>query len=85
MSFRMKVEDLFRAGAKTNFSGKLDTQSRAIADVNCAIEIDGSPAGEVHIDGEVHTGQPCRDLWTTSPVRLTREVLGGHDVWLISR
>jgi hypothetical protein len=81
----MKVEDLFRVGEKTIFSGKLDTPAKAIADAYCVIEIDGSPAGEIRIEGEVHTRRPHRDLWTTSSVSLTREVLGNHDVWLICR
>jgi hypothetical protein len=85
MAFRMKVEGLFRIGEKTVFTGELDTQSKAIVDVPCVIEIDGEPAGEIRIEGEVHTGRPHRDLWTTSQMSLTREVIRDHDVWLISQ
>jgi hypothetical protein len=49
------------------------------------VEIDGEPAGKLQIQGEVHTGKLHRDLWTTSPVSLTREVVRDHDVWLTSR
>jgi hypothetical protein len=83
-AFRMKVEDLFRIGEKTIFTGALDTQSKAIANASCVLEIDGKRAGELRIEGEVHTGKPQRDLWTTSPVSLTREVVRDHDVWLVS-
>jgi hypothetical protein len=68
MAFRMKVEDLFRIGEKTVFTGELDTQSKAIADAPCVIEIDGEPAGELRIEGEVLTGKRHRDLWTTSQI-----------------
>lgn len=84
MAFRMKVEDLFRIGEKTVFTGELDTQSKAIANVACVIEIDGKRTGELHIEGEVQTGKPNRDLWTTSPIILTRETLQDHEVWLIA-
>jgi hypothetical protein len=72
-------------GEKTVFTGELDTQARAIKDAPCVVEIDGEPAGKLQIQGEVHTGKLHRDLWTTSPVSLTREVVRDHDVWLTSR
>jgi hypothetical protein len=84
MVFRMKVEDIFHIGQKTVLTGDLDTQVKAIAEAPCVIEIDGEPAGKIRIEGEVHTGKPHRDLWTASPVSLTREILRNHDVWLIS-
>ena len=84
MPFRMKVEDMFRVGEKTVFAGDLDTQAKAIANASCIIEIDGQPAGKIRIEGGVHTRKPHRDLWTTSPVSLTREILREHEVWLIS-
>jgi len=85
IEFRMKVEDLFRIGEKTVFTGELDTQSKAIAHTACIIEIDGERTGELYIEGEVYTGKPNRDLWTTSPISLTREVLQDHEVWLIAK
>jgi hypothetical protein len=84
MAFRMRVEDLFRIGEKTIFTGELDTQAQVILASPCVLEIDGEPSGELHIQGEVHTGKPHRDLWTTSPVSLTRETLRDHEVWLVS-
>jgi len=84
MTFRMKAEDLFRIEEKTVFVGELDTEDKAITDTPCVIEIDGEPAGELYIGGEVLTGKPHRDLWTASPVSLSREALIDHDVWLIS-
>lgn len=80
----MKVEDLFRIGEKTVFSGALETESKAIASTACVLEIDGEPVGKLHIQGEVHTGKGCRDLWTTSPVNLTREIVRDREVWLVS-
>ncbi|MCL2717113.1 MAG: hypothetical protein FWD68_21875 [Alphaproteobacteria bacterium] len=84
MEFRMKVADLFRAGTKTVFTGEVHTQAKVIKNASCVIEIDGVSAGELYIEGEVNTGRPYHDLWTTSPVNLTREVVLSHDVWLIS-
>ncbi len=84
MTFRMKIEDLFRIGEKTVFTGELDTQLKIIANAACIIEIDGERAGELYIEGEVRTGKPNRDLWTTSPVDLTREMVQDHEVWLIA-
>jgi hypothetical protein len=55
-----------------------------LTDAPCVVEIDGKPAGKRHIHGEMHTGKPHRDLWATSPVSLTREVVLDHDVWLVS-
>ena len=80
----MKVEDIFRIGEKTIFTGKLDTQMKIISNASCVIEIDGTPIGKLCIQGEVYTGKPHRDLWTRSFVSLTREVVRDHDVWLIS-
>lgn len=80
----MKIEDLFRIGEKTVFTGELDTQSKVIANAACIIEIDGERTEELQIEGEVHTGTPNRDLWTTSPISLTREVVQDHEVWLIA-
>jgi hypothetical protein len=84
MAFRMKIKDLFHIGEKTVFTGELDAHANAIKDAPCVLEIDGKPVGELCIQGEVHTGKPHRDLWTTSPVDLTREVVRDHEVWLIS-
>jgi hypothetical protein len=84
MSFRMKVSDLFRINEKTVFVGDVKTNDKVISNVRCAIEIDGSKVGWLHISGEVHTGKPHRDLWTTSPVDLSREMISEHDVWLVS-
>jgi hypothetical protein len=84
MGFRMKVEDMFRIGEKTVFAGQLDAQAKIIANVSCVIEIDGEPSGRLRIEGEVHTGKAHRDLWTTSPVCLNRNILRNHEVWLIS-
>jgi len=80
----MKVEDLFRIGEKTVFTGTMETGEKAISNALCAIEIDGNRVEEIVIAGEVHTGKPYRDLWTASPVGLNREALGTHEVWLIS-
>jgi len=84
MVFRMKIEDLFRIGEKTVFTGELDTQSKVIANAACIIQIDGEQTEELQIEGEVHTGKPNRDLWTTSPISLTREAVQNHEVWLIA-
>ena len=84
MAFRMRVEDLFRFGDKTVFTGELSSEPQAIRDAPCAIEIDGKRSGEIRINGEVHAGTPHRDLWTASQVSLTRDDLVGHEVWLIS-
>ena len=84
MAFRMKVDDIFHIGEKTILTGDLNTQAVALAEVSCVIEVDGKPAVRLRIEGEVHTGKPHRDLWTISPISLTREVLRDHDVWLIS-
>lgn len=84
MAFRMKIEDLFRIGEKTVFTGELETQLKVIENTFCVIEIDGERVGELHIVGEVHTGKPNRDLWSASQIDLTREMLQDHEVWLIA-
>jgi len=84
MPFRMKVSDLFRINGKTVFVGNVETNDKVISNARCAIEIDGNKVGWLHISGEVHTGKPHRDLWTTSPVDLSREMISAHDVWLVS-
>lgn len=84
MAFRMEIEDLFQIGEKTVFTGRLNTQVKMIANVPCRLEIDGNKVGEINIQGEVHTGTPNRDLWTISPVSLTREMLRNHNVCLIA-
>jgi hypothetical protein len=84
MSFRMKVTDLFRINEKTVFVGHVETNDKVISNVRCAVEVDGSKVGWLQISGEVHTGKPHRDLWTTSPVDLSREMISEHDVWLVS-
>lgn len=84
VKFQMKVDDLFRIGEKTIFTGELDTDAKVIANAKCVLQIDGRPAGELCIQGEVHTGKPHRDLWTASNVSITRDIVRGHDVWLIS-
>lgn len=82
--FKMKVQDLFHVGEKTVFAGLLETHSKVISNVPCVIQIDGKPAGEICISGEVHTGTSHRDLWTISHVDLSGDVVRNHDVWLIS-
>ena len=84
MSFRMKVSDLFRIGEKTVFVGRLVTSEKVISNAPCAIRVDGIEVGRLRIDGESYTGKPHRDLWTKSPVDLTRETINAHDVWLVS-
>lgn len=84
ISFRMKVEDLFRIGERTVFAGVLETEAGNIANVRCRVEVDGKPGDELYIQGEVHTGKPHRDLWTTSEVALTTEIIKDRDVWLVS-
>jgi hypothetical protein len=85
VTFRMKVNDVFQIGEKTIFAGELDTAAKVITNAECVLKVDGNQVGELHIQGEVHTGKPHRDLWTTSPIKLTRETLRDHDVWLISK
>lgn len=82
--FRMKVQDLFHLGEKTVFAGLLETHSNVISNVPCVIQIDGKPAGKICISGEVRTGTPHRDFWTTSHVDLSRDIVRNHDVWLIA-
>lgn len=84
MMFRMKVEDLYRIGENTIFTGQLETQLKVIRNTSCVFEVDGERVGELQINGEVLTGRPYRDLWTTSHVNFTREDIGEHDVWLIA-
>lgn len=83
-ALRMKVEDLFRIGEKTIFTGTLESHAKVISGVQCILEVDGQAIGKVHIEGEVHTGKPHRDLWTTSHVNIGREAILGQNVWLIS-
>ena len=82
---RMKIEDLFRIGEKTIFTGTLDTNESVLENVICEIRIDGKIEGEMIIEGEVHTRHPQRDLWTASEVALSRDIVRDHDVWLISK
>jgi hypothetical protein len=83
MTFRMKIEDIFRIGEKTILTGALETREKSISVASCTIAIDGATVGQLQISGEIHTGKPHRDLWTSSPVDLNRETVKEHDVWLI--
>ena len=84
MVFKMKVEDVFRIGKKTVFTGALETQEKTISDILCTMQIDGAAVGHLRICGEVSTGKAHRDLWTLSPVHLSREAISKHEVWLVS-
>ena len=80
----MKVVDLFAVSGKTIFAGKLETAARQIEATKCKVVVDGSETGSIEIDGEVLGASGHRDLWTKSPVDLTREIVQTRDVWLIA-
>lgn len=84
VTFRMKVDDLFRVGEGTIFAGTLETRAKVISKALCVLQIDGERTAELLIEGEVLAGTQRRDLWTTSAIALTREALRDHEVWLIS-
>lgn len=85
MVFKMKVDELFRIEGKTIFAGNLESNEGKIANVECMLVIDGKDFTKVHIDGEVASSRGFRDLWTGSPVKIDREIILTHDVWLVSR
>lgn len=84
MTFRMKVEHVFAVGKRTVFAGKLETDVALIRGVTCALEVDGERVSQFVIEGEVQTGSPCRDLWTSAEVKLDPEAVRNRDVWLTS-
>lgn len=84
MNFRMKVDDVFVIGSRTVFSGELKADAAVIKGAMCALEIEGEHVSRFLIEGEVQTGRPCRDLWTTADVSLDLEVIRTREVWLIS-
>ena len=84
MTFRMKVEDVFAIGKRTVFAGELKADVPFIKGVVCALEVDGKRVSQFVIEGEVQTGMPCRDLWTTAEVSLDPETVRNRDVWLTS-
>lgn len=84
MTFRMKVEDIFLIGRRTVFTGKLETNKKNIEGEPCILEIDGKKFVDLTIEGEVHTGKPHRDLWTTANLTLDSETIRNREVWLIS-
>ncbi len=61
MTLRMKIDDLFRIGDKTIFVGKISTDIKAIANIECSIQIDGKQLENVIVKGEVKTGTSNRD------------------------
>jgi hypothetical protein len=69
MAFRMKVEDVFVIGKRTVFVGELKTDVPSIKGVVCDMEIDGKLVSQFVVEGEVQTGMPNRDLWTTAEVK----------------
>jgi hypothetical protein len=85
MSYRLKIRDLFRIGDKTVFIGALEPPEVIEVRGKCRIEVDGVEAGVVEIEGEVHTNNSSRDLWTKSSVGVCSEDVNGKDVWLISQ
>jgi hypothetical protein len=82
---RMKVEDLFAINDKTIFAGVLQTPSKAISRVICAVQVDGKEIGQVEIEGEVLSGSGSRDLWTRSKLPIDRSTLERHEVWLVAK
>ncbi len=81
--FKMKVNDIFFIDSKVVFAGDLETDETQISNVDCKVLVDGIEAYRININGEV-MGTGHRDLWTTSPVDIERNVVTSHDVWLIS-
>lgn len=84
MAFRMKVEDVLSIGKRTVFVGDLEADVPVIRGVICTLEVDGDPVSRFVIEGEVQTGRPCRDLWTSAEVSLDKETARDREVWLIS-
>jgi hypothetical protein len=86
MAFRMKLDDIFRVGTKKILTGSLDADEESISNAWCTLEMDGKRIARLLIGGEVTTSPstPHRDLWTDSPIDLTRETIRDHSVWLIS-
>ena len=81
--FKMKVQDIFIIDRKVIFAGDLEADEAQISSTDCKVLVDGVEVAQVKIEGEV-MGTGHRDLWTTSPVELKREVVVAHDVWVIS-
>lgn len=84
MMVRMKVEHVFSVGKLTVFSGALETDVAFVRGVECELEIDGERVAQLVIEGEVLTGRPFRDLWTSAEVRLDPGTIRDREVWLKS-
>lgn len=80
----MKVEDFFKVGELTIFSGVLNTGEKYIADTQCVIEVRDNVIGKVKIEGEVLNGAGSRDLWTSTQIDLDRSILQQGEIWLVS-
>ncbi|RVP98290.1 hypothetical protein [Sinorhizobium meliloti] len=79
----MKVEDIFRIGDKTVFSGRLSTLFKSIPKMACSIVVDGLIVEDVLIEGEVIVRGPFRDIWTRSNIASDIDQLKKSDTWLV--
>lgn len=82
MNLKIKVDDLFRVGGKTIFSGRLVSGS-AVPGTKCFLRIDGKNVAPIEIGGEVLNRSTHQDFWTNQDVSVARSDFLGRDVWLI--
>lgn len=83
LPFELKVDEVFRIGSKTVFSGLLKSSEKQIAKTECRVVVNGETVGTLFIEGEV-LGTGHRDLWTTHSTNIPRETARNHSVALVS-
>lgn len=83
LTFEFKVDEVFQIGNKTVFAGSLNSAEKQIVNTECRVVVDGETVGTLFIEGEV-LGTGHRDLWTTHPTGISREMVKNQSVSLLS-
>lgn len=81
---RLTVTDIFRAGTKTIFSGKMDEPVDDIEGLECKILVNDVIVGDLIVGGYVLTGHAANDIWTNSVIDLERKTINQNIVLVVS-